>query len=75
MPESLLTRSDMGVPDTVWSGLPCLAGLLDCLSVLIAPRFGKMGCLGSPFPRLSPLGVAGPFEIQYNAILKTVSEA
>ena len=60
MSDNLLTRSDGGIQALCSLDSLCLAGLLGCLSAMIAPRVGKMGSIC-----LSPLGVAGPFEIQY----------
>ena len=56
MTKNLLTRSDGRIQALCSLDSPRLAGLLDCLSVLIAPRVGKMGCLGSSSPHLSPHG-------------------
>ena len=51
MSDNLLTRSDGGYRlFVVWTPSVWLAGLLGCLSAMIAPRVGKMGNICSPSP-------------------------
>ena len=57
MTDNLLTRSDGGIQALCSLDSPCLAGLLGCLSAMIAPRVGKMGNICSPSPlSATPLG-------------------